>query len=597
MLGERPIFADAGPPRVGVRIAGRRDLLFPLRLCEKHAFARNWNGIRWACRESVQLADNRFTRSGQRSMPLIRRPLTIAILAVLIALPAQAQGGAAGGDGIAPLAPSRGVAELPRVLPPLPRALADKACTRSIKDGGDLQGALNKAKGGDVICLASGGQYVGNFTLPSRPDTGWVVVRTDIQAADVAEAGTRIRPTQSAALAKLIARTSDGSGNTIRTGPGAHRWYLALLEITTDSTSAKGPTALVAFGGGGDARDVERLASDLVLDRVYVHGWERQTVRRCVALNSGAAAVVDSWLDECHEKGADSQAIAGWGGPGPYLIENNVLAGAGENIMFGGSDPSTPGLTPSDIVVRRNHIVTPISWKGAWTRKNLLETKNVRRLLVENNVLDGSWTDGQEGWAIVLKSANQSGRCTWCLTADVIVRRNLVRNVGAGIAVNGRGGDRGNIDSLSQRIEITENYVENVAIAPYAGVARMLMVLTGTNGLLIAQNSFVTARSAPLTAAVVFGGPNQVSARSLTLDRNVFTRGRYGVSGCGGPRRIMECLPGARVQGNILVGQGTPGDRFLAGFSVAGSEGGALARAGVQRSTVERATAGVVVAR
>jgi len=530
-------------------------------------------------------------------MSLIRRPLTIAILAALIALPAHAQGGAAGGDGIAPLAPSRGVAELPRVLPPLPRALADKACSRTLKDGGDLQGALNKAKGGDVICLASGGRYVGNFTLPSRPDTGWVVVRTDVQASDVAEAGSRVRPSKSDPLAKIIAKSTDLSGSALRVGPGSHRWYLALLEITTDSTAPQGPTALIAFGGGGDARDASRLPSDLVLDRVYAHGWAQQTLRRCLALNSGAAAVVDSWLDECHEKGADSQAIAGWGGPGPYLIENNTLAGAGENIMFGGSDPSTPGLSPSDVVLRRNHITAPADWKGRWTRKNLVETKNVRRYLIEANVLDGSWSDGQDGWAIILKSANQGGRCTWCISADIVVRRNLIRNVGAGINVNGRGGDRRNIDSLSQRIEITENYIENVGVPPYTGVGRLLMILTGTEGLLISQNTFLSPANAPLAAAIVLGGRNQPSATRLTFERNVLSHGRYGVVGCGGPKNMMECLPGARLQGNVLVGRGSPEDRFLNGFSVAGSEGGALARAGVQRATVERATAGVVVAR
>ena len=31
--------------------------------------------------------------------------------------------------------------------------------------------------------------------------------------------------------------------------------------------------------------------------------------------------------------GQDSQAIAGWNGPGPFIIDNNYLEGAGENIL------------------------------------------------------------------------------------------------------------------------------------------------------------------------------------------------------------------------------------------------------------------------
>ena len=42
--------------------------------------------------------------------------------------------------------------------------------------------------------------------------------------------------------------------------------------------------------------------------------------RRGIALNSGATAVIDSHLADFKEVGADSQAIAGWNGPGPFKI-------------------------------------------------------------------------------------------------------------------------------------------------------------------------------------------------------------------------------------------------------------------------------------
>jgi hypothetical protein len=499
---------------------------------------------------------------------------------------------------VRPLAPARGVAELPRLLPPLPRELASRPCTRRVGPSASVQAALDRAKGGDVICLAEGARYAEDLVLPARPDTDWVVVRTAPGAEGAASANGRIRPSMSAMLAKVVAQSNARSA--IRTAPGARRWYLLLLEVTTDSTAPVGPTALITLGGGGAAEGerpaMPAVASELVLDRVFAHGWPDQTLRRCLALNSGATVVIDSWLDECHEKGSDSQAIGGWGGTGPYLIENNTLRGAGENVMFGGADPRTFGLTPSDVVLRRNHIASPPEWIGRWTKKNLVETKNVRRMLIEENVLEGSWTDGQDGWAIVLKSANQSGRCTWCITADVVVRRNLIRNVGAGIAVNGRGGDRGNIDSVSRRIEITQNYVEDVAVMPYRGVGRLMQVLTGVDGLLIAENTLLAPPSADLRASLVLGSPRIESARGLVFERNLLTRGRYAVSGCGGPRAMSACLPGARIAGNVLVGTPRPEDRLLAGFAVVGSVRGA-GRAGVDRALVERAVAGVVVPR
>ena len=46
------------------------------------------------------------------------------------------------------------------------------------------------------------------------------------------------------------------------------------------------------------------------------------------------------------------------------------------------------------------------------------------------------WPSGQDGTAIVLKSVNQEGNCTWCVTEYVTFRRNLVRNAKNGLVIN-----------------------------------------------------------------------------------------------------------------------------------------------------------------
>ena len=183
------------------------------------------------------------------------------------------------------------------------------------------------------------------------------------------------------------------------------------------------------------------MPSDLVIERSYVHGQSQSQVSRCIALNSARrSAVMDSYLHECHLNGFDSQAIMGWNGPGPFKISNNTLVGAGENIMFGGADPHISNLTPSDIEITRNYIYTPAAWKGVWTKKNLFELKNAKRVLIQGNVLDGSWLDGQTGFAVVLKVSNQSGSCTWCQTSDLTFRNNIFRNIGAGFSIRGSRG-------------------------------------------------------------------------------------------------------------------------------------------------------------
>ena len=58
-------------------------------------------------------------------------------------------------------------------------------------------------------------------------------------------------------------------------------------------------------------------------------------------MNSARTAVVDSYLSDFHEVGADNQAVASWNGPGPFKIVNNYLEASSENILFGGASRYT----------------------------------------------------------------------------------------------------------------------------------------------------------------------------------------------------------------------------------------------------------------
>src|SRR5262249_39206743 len=146
------------------------------------------------------------------------------------------------------------------------------------------------------------------------------------------------------------------------------------------------------------------------------------------------------------ERGADAQAIAGWNGDGPFLIVNNHIEGSGENLLFGGADPSIPMLVPADIEIRRNHIVKPLRWKQGepgfqgtpWSVKNLLELKNARRVLIEGNLLENNWQESQNGFAILFTVRNQDGRATWSVVEDVTFAGNVVRHAANGINMHGR---------------------------------------------------------------------------------------------------------------------------------------------------------------
>jgi hypothetical protein len=203
---------------------------------------------------------------------------------------------------------------------------------------------------------------------------------------------------------------------------------------------------------------------------MYIHGSSTLPLRRCVALNSASSAVIDSWIDDCHDSGSDAQAICGWNGPGPYKIVNNHLEASTEIINFGGVDPGVLNLVPSDIEIRHNHLTRPLSWKGKWLVKNLFELKNAQRVLVEGNVMENNWLDGQVGGAIVLKSVNQDNTAPWSGTRDVTFRLNIIRNTGSGFHLAASPENKPTVHM--QRVEISNNLMYNINTPEYNGAGR-----------------------------------------------------------------------------------------------------------------------------
>jgi len=138
-------------------------------------------------------------------------------------------------------------------------------------------------------------------------------------------------------------------------------------------------------------------------------------------------AVINSYIDQMHEVGFDSQAIAGWNSTGPWLIDNNFLEAGAENIIIGGAQ-SNMGQPESDITITHNYIYKPMSWDPAdpsyagtsWSIKNLLELKMGVRVLVEGNVFQNSWTSGQSGRAITINpTTSGDSSANWTTASDL----------------------------------------------------------------------------------------------------------------------------------------------------------------------------------
>ena len=442
--------------------------------------------------------------------------------------------------------------------PELPRTYLDThysaptGKTITVAQGGDLQAALDAAQPCDVISLAAGATFTGTFTLPQKSGSCWITIRSSAPDASLPAEGVRMTPSFASLLPKLVTTTS---APALRTALGAHHYRILAVEITAAS-SVTVNYGLVTLGLGTETT-LPDLPTNLILDRVYVHGTPTVELSRCVALNGVSSAVIDSYLSECHAKGVDSQAIAGWNGPGPFKIVNNYLEGAAETLVFGGGDPTIANVTPSDIEIRHNHFTRPTSWKGVWMCKNLFELKNAQRVLAEGNVLENNWADAQVGFALVWKSVDQNGGCPWCVTRDVTFRYNLLRNSGAGANIAAHP-ETYPVVPLS-RILISNNLFENINVGTFTGQGRLYQILDGPASVMIVHNTSVNtdAASAAIDAAVMMDvTPPQ--AASFVFRDNVVTRGTYGVYG-GGAGEGTSALnyymsPGYVFQRNLIVG-------------------------------------------
>ncbi len=268
------------------------------------------------------------------------------------------------------------------------------AATLPVAAGGDLQAALASARPGDVVMLEAGATFTGNFVLPVTTGDGMITVRTALPPALEPAAGVRVTPDSGLPLARIV---SPNTSPAIATAARAHHWRLQWLEVTS---TKDGAGDLIALGTGAKSQNsLDLVPHHLVVEQCYVHGAPGGQ-KRGIALNSASTTIRDSSIVDIKKTGQDSQGIAGWNGPGPYTIENNLIEAAGENILFGGADPPIWNLVTADITVRRNVLRKPIEWRDAnWSVKNLFELKNARRVLVEGNLLENVW----KGLAPLLK--------------------------------------------------------------------------------------------------------------------------------------------------------------------------------------------------
>jgi len=233
--------------------------------------------------------------------------------------------------------------------------------TITVAAGGDLQIAINAAQPGDVILLQPGATYTGNFILPAKTGAGpAITIRSAAADGNLPAVGERIRPAVHATYLPKI--KSPNAVPALQVAAGARFWTLRFLEFQAN----QGGYGEIILLGSGD-RSIQNLPSqvpqNIVIDQCYVHGDPVTGQKRGIGLHSGDTTISNSHISDIKASGIEAQAIAGWNGPGPYLITNNYLEASTENFLLGGADPGIPNLVPTGVTFTRNNLAKPVAWR------------------------------------------------------------------------------------------------------------------------------------------------------------------------------------------------------------------------------------------
>lgn len=393
-----------------------------------------------------------------------------------------------------------------------------------IHAGQNLQAAIDAAAPGALLEPEAGATFLGNYTIPAKPE------------------GAPIRVVGAATLRTPNAQPA------LRTLGRAARWRFADLT----------------FAAGASTGDIVQLGDGLIADRAQVptdFAFERcaiqadTTAKRGLQLNAAAVTLRDCRITGVKLAGQESQAICGWNGPGPFLIEDCTIEAGSIGVLFGGAQPAIADLVPSNITFRRNTVTRPLAMRGGgWVVKNLFELKNARDVSVTGNTFEHNWPDGQAGFSIVLTVRANGPNAPWSTIRNVLFEHNIVRHAAMAFNVLGidtQVGSNGVVypSQPMDGVTIRNNLLYGIDHTIWGGNGAFANIGGAPRNLHIEQNTVLqTGNVLAMNGAALTG---------FRFVGNIAKHNNYGVFGdsvgTGNPAIARYC-PTGTLTGNVLAG-------------------------------------------
>lgn len=486
--------------------------------------------------------------------------------------------------------------------------------------------AVAQSSTNDIIVLTGDFELTPTYRLPLRQNEN---LRCDIVSAAVFN-GTflrgvneRVHPGDAGVVTLTRALTANSPGPLggsamldcgASGGVYSNRcsgWRFIGIEFRTHPSQLHIQFQLLDIGSINSGQNaVSKIPQNIIFDRCIINGGEfcenkfglmlaarRSAVRNCYIYNF--------WARNLHWD--DVAALCSWNTDGGNLIENNYLDSSGENWFIGGGGQNVQ-TNNEDWVFRRNHCrknytlyhsksfddVTgaPLDDSQKCVIKNLGETKQCNRLVIEDNVFEYSFmeaTAGQGAAAHVYKLTDYGSPNHDPLSGNILFRGNRTNGAAILLSLIGNQPFTTVEPGMYQReIHILDNVFENYATPPYYYSATSpCIILMGASAsaphgaLSWDHNTVVTEVANPNASGSFYKvGTNQAnSVERLDITRSVLHWGQYGIvaAGLGGTAALNATCTAWAVDDNLILKQvggstsnhppGTPANTYVANLT------------------------------
>lgn len=225
---------------------------------------------------------------------------------------------------------------------------------------------------------------------------------------------------------------------------------------------------------------------------------------RGIQANGDYISIEWNYFEKIHWNSNESHAISIGFSNGPVKIAHNWVEPGSGGIFAGGGPVDQRGGPFSDVEIRGNYVGRDLAWRDLsasagksphppfgcgplvlpasnntcpfnWAIKNLLELKVGHRVLLDGNILENNWADGQSGYAILITPRACSGGST-CGIYDTTglpvtaidnfrLSNNWIRNSPQGVQMSTRSlapGDGGGLSQPNTNVDYINILFSNI---------------------------------------------------------------------------------------------------------------------------------------